>query len=260
MIAQATHPDVSEQARRRFIEREGRPFLIADWTSAVFIHFEVPADELSCVVPFEVDLWNGRAFVSLVAFTMRRMRLARFGRFGEWLFKGIATHEFLNLRTYVRHGEDSGICFLAEWLPNPLSVWLGPRIYGLPYQRANIRYRHDGEAFAGSVSGRTHRLAYHGRRAARELSPVAEETLDQFLLERYAAFNAGHLIANVNGSTPRRVFRVWHSPWPQVCAQVEIEDDSLLRRIVPWWTDAKLVSANFSPGVRDVWMSAPHKI
>src|SRR5689334_8851882 len=104
MIAQATHAEVSEQARRRFIVREGQPFLIADWTAAVFMHFEVPADELARVVPFELELWNGRAFVSLVAFTMRRMKVERFGRFGEWMCNAIATHEFLNLRTYVRHG------------------------------------------------------------------------------------------------------------------------------------------------------------
>jgi uncharacterized protein len=260
MIAQPIHTSVSGQARRRFLEREGTPFLVAHWTAALFFHFEVPAADLARVVPYELDLWNGRAFVSLVAFTMRRMRFARLGRAGGWLCAAIATHEFLNFRAYVRHGDETGICFLSEWLPNRLSVWLGPRVYALPYQHARICYRHQPEMLVGSVSDRTNRFAYNGRLESNELSSVAEGTLDEFLLERYAAFNAGHLLAGACIDTPRYMFRVWHSPWLQTRARVEIEDDSLFRRTIPWWPEVKYMGAHFSPGVTDVWMSAPHKI
>src|SRR6266852_2534444 len=109
------------------------PLLLSDWQRALFIHFEVEAGALQAEVPFRLDLREGKAYVSLVAFTMRRMRPRVGGPLAEWCFGPIATHELLNLRTYVRHRGEAGIYFIAEWIPNRLSVFLGPRTFGLPY-------------------------------------------------------------------------------------------------------------------------------
>ena len=121
----------AEAARRRLLSAKGEPLLLADWVRAVFTHFEVEAAALQKEVPFRLDLREGKAYVSLVAFTMRRMRPRWGGRLGEWCFKPIATHELLNLRTYIRHRGEAGIYFLTEWIPNPLSAFLGPRTFGL---------------------------------------------------------------------------------------------------------------------------------
>ena len=107
------------------------------------IHYEVEPEALQKAVPFEVDRRDGRAFVSLVAFTLRRMRPRFGGALSELLFKPIGTHEFLNVRTYVRYGNETGIFFLAEWLSNRLSVALGPTVFGLPYRWGTSRYEHD---------------------------------------------------------------------------------------------------------------------
>src|SRR6266511_817341 len=50
------------------------PLFYAHWMRAVFVHFEVEPAVLQNEVPFPLDLWQGRAFVSLVAFTMERLR------------------------------------------------------------------------------------------------------------------------------------------------------------------------------------------
>jgi hypothetical protein len=109
------------------------------------VHFEVDADDLQRDVPFELDLWEGRAFVSLVAFTMRGLRPRFGGPALAWLFRPLGTHRFLNVRTYVRHRGEPGILFLAEWLDNPLSIRLGPLIFGLPYRLGRLDYRHGHE-------------------------------------------------------------------------------------------------------------------
>src|SRR5436853_7930899 len=96
----------SQSVRKRFLARCRRPLLLADWLDALFLHYEIDPGELQPFVPFELDLWEGRAFISLVAFTMHRMHLACFGQLGAWVCRPIATHEFLNLRTYVRHRDD----------------------------------------------------------------------------------------------------------------------------------------------------------
>src|SRR2546421_4478249 len=94
---------LSDAARRRMLAVRGEPMLYARWDRAVFIHYEADPAALQLDVPFELDLRHGRAFVSIVAFTLSRMRPRIGGRPGGWLFKPIAPHAFLNVRTYVRH-------------------------------------------------------------------------------------------------------------------------------------------------------------
>jgi uncharacterized protein YqjF (DUF2071 family) len=55
---------------------------------------------------------------------MGRLRPRLGGRIGEWLLRPIARHELLNVRTYVQPMGEPGIYFLAEWIPNALSVQL----------------------------------------------------------------------------------------------------------------------------------------
>src|SRR5258708_2906893 len=130
----------SEAGRRRLLSLRGEPLFIADWEQVLMIHYEVDAEALQDAVPFKLDLHDGRAFVSLVAFTMRGMRPRVGGRVASWLLKPIATHGFLNVRAYVRQGSESGIYFLAEWLENRLSVALGPPLFGLPYRLGKLEY------------------------------------------------------------------------------------------------------------------------
>ncbi len=142
----------SVAARRQFLAREGRPLLLADWEQALFLHFEVPAALLQRHVPFELDLFEGRAFVSLVVFTMRGMRLARGGRLGRWLCAPFGEQRFLNVRTYVRHGGEAGIYFIAEWISHAICVPFGPVTYGLPYRWGRLAFEHAHER--GRVRGR----------------------------------------------------------------------------------------------------------
>ena len=242
-------------ARQQFLARG--PLLIADWERALFLHFETPATVLQRHVPFDLDLFEGRAFVSLVAFTMRGMRLARGGRLGRWLCAPLAEQRFLNVRTYVRHGAEPGIHFIAEWISQWLCVPFGPMTYGLPYRWGKLSFEHAHErgAVRGCVEAR--RGGGNLEYVARPSGPtngwrfdVAEAgSLDEFLIERYTAFTQhGHR---------RRLFRIWHEPWHAAQAKVELVDDSLLQRHLPWWSSARFVSANYSPGVSGIWMSRP---
>jgi len=336
--------DHSEKAKERLLAIPGEPLLYADWLRPVFMHYEVDAERLQPYVPFELDLRDGKAYVSLVAFSIRGLRPAWGGRWTSWMLSPIATHELLNVRTYVRHGNEPGIYFVSEWIPNRLSVLLGPRTFGLPYRLGRLEYRHRHEEAGGrffgmvtagaaklrlmpfgySQPGRAkensppiHRWVsreYHksrqGRQNTRE-SPDAlfrpsgafglsarhpainrwaifgcpsgtklqsnipkalalrysahsdpdpnstrnllqcpAGSLSEFLLERYTAFTSA--------SSRRKFFRVWHAPWLQMEIEARVHDDSLLRANFPWFHDAKLVAANYSPGAEQVWMGRPH--
>src|SRR5947208_7301734 len=120
-----------------------RPLFRADWFEVVFLHFEVDPRVLQPAVPFELDVRDGRAYVSLVAFTQRNLRPVFGGRIARLLAAPLAEHEFLNVRTYVRHRGERGIFFIAEWIPNRLASLIGPRTYGLPYRLGELDYRRD---------------------------------------------------------------------------------------------------------------------
>ncbi len=131
----------SNSARERFLVTERRPLFLADWRNVVFIHFEVDPAALQSDVPFELDLHSGHAFVSLVAFSQQRLRFAAVPSLTTWMGALAANHEFLNFRTYVRHGNEVGIYFLAEWVNNRLAPFFGPRMYGFPYRAGQIDYQ-----------------------------------------------------------------------------------------------------------------------
>src|SRR4051794_7560155 len=105
---------LSQAARIRMLSMPLEPLFIADWEQVLMIHYEVDPTALQSAVPFKLDVREGRAFVSLVAFSMRGMRPRFGGQLTAWLLKPIATHDFLNVRTYVEHDGEQGIYFMAE--------------------------------------------------------------------------------------------------------------------------------------------------
>ena len=251
LAEETTH--LSEAGKKRLLSQFGEPLFLARWDRTVFLHYEADGELLQRQIPFELDLRGGRAFVSIVAFTLLRMRPRIGGRLGEWLFKPIATHEFLNVRTYVRHAGEPGIFFLAEWLSNPLSVRLGPRTFGLPYKFARLTYDHArsaGEIHA-EIGAREGRLIYSGNVRANDFAASDAGSLTEFMLERYTAFTCR--------GKRRRLFRVWHEPWQQTPIDLEVTADDLLASTGSWWKSAEYIGANYSPGV-EVWMGRPHAL
>lgn len=244
----------SEAGQRRLIAGEGRSLFLADWLRLVFIHYAVDPERLQPEVPFALDCYEGQAYVSLVAFVMHRLRFRRGGKATAWLTAPIATHPYLNVRTYVRHGGEPGIYFLAEWLPNRLSVPLGGPLFGLPYRFGRLDYghRHEAGRVAGQVTapGTPGALRYHAAvdRDAR-YSLCEEESLAAFLAERYTAFTA-------RGSS-RRLFRIWHPPWALTPLDLRLDDDTLLAAIGAWHSHARFIGAHYTPGARNVWMGRP---
>lgn len=229
------------------------PWFTADWLDVVFVHFRVDPDQLARAVPLPLDVHRGEAYVSLVAFTQSALRPSFGGRIAALLAAPLAEHEFLNVRTYVRpaageiaSGRPSGIYFMTEWIPSRLAAFVGPRTYGLPYRLARMRYEtklRRVETKAGALSVRVRDDRADGGR---------DEALDEFLLERYTAFT------HRKGITRR--FDVAHEPWTRQRVEVELVESGLLRYSGDWFHDARLVRAHYSPGVRDVAISAPRRV
>jgi len=230
------------------------PLFLCDWIEAVFIHFEVDPESLQRHTPYELHLYLDKAYVSLVAFTMRGLRPQFGGRLAAALVSPIATHRFFNVRTYVRHGARTGIFFIREWLDNRLSVMLGPATFGLPYHYGQLEYEHD--RLNGEMQGRVRaggaQVAYDAQIDFEEENTTEDEALSDFLLERYTAFTAAGM--------RKLFFRVWHAPWHRYRLNARLSEDSLLVNCFPWYRGAKLTAAHFSPGVANVGVSFPRRV
>ena len=251
-VVEATGTTACDLARKR-LDEDGGPALLADWTPAVFIHYAVDAHVLQPLVPFPLDLHDGSAYVSVVAFVQHNLRPKVGGRVSALLSKPLATHPFCNVRTYVVVNGDPGIYFLAEWIPNRLAVLLGPPLYGLPYRLGNICYDiADADDLRGEVRA-AGTFRFRANAPAGETPDVAApDGLTEFLIERYTAFT-------MRGKTPMR-FRIWHEPWLHVPVDVEVKDGSLLDTTGDWRRHACLVCGHHSAGVRDVLIGRPCKL
>jgi uncharacterized protein len=229
------------------------PLLVADWRDALFIHFRVDPAKIQPLVPLPLDLIDGQARVSLVAFTQNRLRPAIKSRAAEFLSRPLARHEFLNLRTYVRLNGEPGIFFISEWIPNPLAVFLGPRLYGLPYKLAQLAY-HTTAGYAmrhvvadeRSFSSHFACVANWDPNAIGAVSKRGSET--EFLLERYTAYT--HRLDVL------RRFRIAHQPWLQIPVSVTI----VRRDLLTLFALGEPYCAHFSTGLRTVQITAPTRL
>jgi uncharacterized protein YqjF (DUF2071 family) len=245
----------NDAARHRLLSMAGEPLFFSDWLRAVFIHYEIDPKILQPHIPFPLDLYHGKAYISVVAFTMQDLRPRLGGRLGAMLFRPIATHGLLNIRTYVRYQGETGIYFIAEWIPNRLSAWLGPRTFGLPYLLGNLQYHHQHEQgnVSGTVTAGPIQLAYQAEISCRApLQECEPGSVDDFLLERYTAFTCI--------GSKQRFFRIWHAPWRQTSIPGSILHDSLLMDTWPWFKAAKYFSSHYSPGVENVCMGRPQLV
>src|SRR5260370_30373473 len=105
-----------------------QPLLTAFWSDLVLLSFEAPEPLLRALVPpgVELDRWQGRTHVSLVALRMRDLRVR------GWRVPGLAGHAQLNLRTYVRYRGAPGVWFVRELVPSRLVALLARLRYGEP--------------------------------------------------------------------------------------------------------------------------------
>jgi len=220
---------------------------LADWLDAAFVHFRVDPALLQPSIPLPLDCYDGHAYVSLVAFTQKNLRPTIGGALAAWLATPLATHEFLNVRTYVRYNNMRGIFFLAEWIPNRLACLIGPRTYGLPYRLGKLDY----QPLARRVTDGISNLTFQISNSAEEPHFSSPGTLDHFLLERYTAFT--HRAGVI------RRFDVDHEPWPMQHARATMHDASLLSLSGEWHHHAQLIAAHMSSGVHDVSISTPTK-
>lgn len=117
------------------------PFLTAEWRFVVMLNYEVDAALLQGMVPpgTEIDLFEGRCYVSLVGFRFERARVK-----GLWIPLHSDFDE-VNLRFYVlrRVGGDvrRGVAFVREIVPRWAIAQVARSCYGENYVALPMRHQ-----------------------------------------------------------------------------------------------------------------------
>lgn len=169
-----------------------------EWNNAIFFHFQVELNELKKYVPtdLEIDLFDGKAWVSVVAFTMENIRPKNLPAFSP-----ISNFDEINIRTYVKRNGKTGVYFLSIEGGKKVSCWLAKTISELPYRfsemkRTNTVYQSENKIFNDAFS------------AEYSIGEIINDKseLDQFLTERYALFQD-----TKNGNI--NAFEIHHLEW-----------------------------------------------
>lgn len=168
-----------------------------EWNHAVFLHWQVELSELEKWVPkeLEIDLYDGKPWVSLAAFTMQKIRPKYLPAFSP-----ISNFDEINIRTYVKKGGKTGVYFLSIEAGNKLSCRIARSLSELPYRyskmnRQGTMYSSENRLFNDKMS-----LKYNIGHQLEEKSG-----LDKWLTERYALFQ--------DTKTAINQFEIHHLEW-----------------------------------------------
>lgn len=242
-----SHVMGSDSARQR-LEADGGAVALLDWHEVVFLNFAVPPETLQPSVPFPLDLREGTAYVSLVTFDQRNFRLPVGGPLAH-IVHFLGSNLFCNLRIYVRVGEEPGVFFMTEWVPNPIGALFAPIYPGLRYRLARLQFEREGSRARRTVFAQDGRMSLEARIPEEpSLSPPAPGSIADFCLERYTAFARSPF-----GATR---FHIWHPPWPRIATQASVTDDRLLTSR-PWFSAVTSTDAQYSPGITGVRVGLP---
>lgn len=174
-----------------FYKRESVSFLIANWKNLLLINYEINPSILENYLPkgTEIDLYEGKCYVSLVGFLFQNTRL---------LGLKIPFHinfEEVNLRFYVKRFENNewkrGVVFIKEIVPKPALTLVANTIYKEHYR--TLPMKHSILETEGNIE-----FEYQwkmdnawnsiGVLTQKDLMPILENTEAEFICEHYFGY------------------------------------------------------------------------
>ena len=187
-----------------------RVFLSAEWRDLVMLNYEVTPDLLAPFIPSgtELDLFNGKTFISLVGFRFLRTKL-----FGFLPLPFHTNFNEVNLRFYVRRREDGvfrrGVVFIREFVPRRAIAQTARVVYGENYSSHAMRHSISRNATGLSAE---YQWQFNGQWCClcAEASGISahpnEGSLEQFITEHYWGYTARRDRHSLE-------YHVTHIPW-----------------------------------------------
>ena len=174
-----------------------------EWHDVLFMHYQVSAESLALHCPFELDLYQGSAIVSIVPFRMKKIRFPYLPA-----IPGLSDLWELNLRTYVDVGGIKGVYFFTLDTDSLLGEFIARNFFHLPYQHARI----DAKLVEDHYYFKHHRGPWHLELEAQMGPRIKSSGFDQWSTERYSLFTTDQEFIYEG--------RVHHRPWELQSAEV----------------------------------------
>jgi uncharacterized protein YqjF (DUF2071 family) len=186
-------------------------FLTAEWRRLVMLNFPIAPKALEEHVPrgTTLDLWEGTAYISVVAFEFLKTRVK------GWPLPFHQRFEEINLRFYVRapgpEGSRRGVVFIQEIVPKR-AVALGARWFFQENYHACPMQSKGCIPHAGALGEIEYRWKHHGHWLSiaaaygGRLEALQENSLQEFIAEHYWGYSRQR-----NGDT--HAYQVEHPPW-----------------------------------------------
>jgi uncharacterized protein len=169
-----------------------------EWHNTMFFHWEVPVFFLEEHIPqgLKLDVFNNMAWISLVSFEVKNMRLRNLPS-----LPFISQFHEINIRTYVIKDNKPGIYLFSIETDKLIEVLLTRCLIGLPYQKAKIKTTPN-----RLISKNKPQQQYLDITIGKKRPLTEEKTLlDFWLTERHALYE------NCSGKMCR--FDIHHKEW-----------------------------------------------
>ena len=212
--------------------------MTGNWEDLIVSTFEIDKKILEPYLPkgTEIDFFNGKALMSMVAFTFSKVKF--FGlkipfhqKFGQ-----------INFRFYAKTKTNGtkGVVFIKECAPKPLIATIANIFYNEPYfyRKISLKKRVNTNKSIITYSYKNFKIQAKNKQHTHKLK---QESIEHFVVDRYIAF-----IKTYNKKTIQ--YKINHRPWDLYNTSSISTNENILNLLPHKFKKAKLISSCFVDG------------
>lgn len=186
------------------------------WKDVLFIHYRVPPEKIKHLLPFDLDLYDNQAVLSVVPFYMSGIRFPFLPS-----IPSMSNLWELNIRTYVNVNGVKGIYFFTLETDSKIGEFVAKNFFHLPYRYSKIK---------ASIAQETYTFEHSRNDLSFKLKADLEDerqksNFDNWALERYSLFT------EKNGVFYQGV--VNHIPWKLAGVKITQLDNQFTKMVLP---------------------------
>lgn len=213
-------------------------FMTGRWENLIMSTYEVDSKILEPYLPQDtiIDLYKGKALVSIVAFTFSKVNFFGFKipfhqNFGQ-----------INFRFYVKSKLDGakGVVFIKEFAPKPLIALTAKLFYNEPFQYKKINYNIIKSSKNIEITYRYKKIKLTAK-STLNTTNYKQNSLEYFVVDRYVAF-----IKNRKEKTLQ--YKINHKPWKLMKSTNIMLSNNILQILPPKFKKAKHIFSCFING------------
>ncbi|MEP1490252.1 MAG: DUF2071 domain-containing protein [Algibacter sp.] len=213
-------------------------FMTGNWEHLIMSTYQVESKILEPYLPqdTEIDLYKGKALISIVAFTFSKVKF--FGikipfhqKFGQ-----------INFRFYVKSKIDDtkGVVFIKEFAPKPLIALTASLFYNEPYHYKRVGFKMSKSSNKIEINYQHKGIKLTAKSTLKTVS-LKQNTIEHFVVDRYVAFIKSKKRKTVE-------YKINHKPWKLLKLKSVYVNNDILHLLPSKFKNAKYLTSCFVDG------------